>query len=76
VVGCVACILGLCCIFLLVASPVYDYVYSVLARRLAGKSIYSVIYYSVSSGMLNLNVVNQSACLCTFNILSRDAPIV
>jgi len=35
-------------------------IFSALAKRLAGKSSYEITYY-VSSGMLNLNPIDQSA---------------
>ena len=41
------------------ASPGFHFVFSVLARRLAGKSV-SAMAFCVSSGTLNLNSVNQS----------------
>jgi len=44
-------------------SPGFRFVFSVLAKRLAGKSISKMAYF-VSSGALNFNSVNQSVYAC------------
>jgi len=46
--------LGLLYIFVVISSGVLFLLFSVLAKRLAGKSISEMIYF-VSNGMLNLN---------------------
>ena len=46
------------CTFSLVVSAGFDLVFSVVARRLAGKSVSNMTHF-VSSGMLNFTSVSQ-----------------
>jgi len=53
-------VLSIVSLGLLFAPPDFDFLFSVLGNRLAGKSISKTSYF-VSSGILNLNSVNHSS---------------
>jgi len=46
-------------VFVVVVSAGFGFLFSVVAKRLAGKSISNIAYF-VSSGTLNIHSINQS----------------
>ena len=58
----------------MVVSPSFDFVFSVLVKRLGTKSISEMTYF-VSSGMYNLNQLPVSSCLHT-NVARENVYVV
>jgi len=51
-----------------IVSPGFEFVFSVLAKRLAGKSVFKMTCF-VSSAMLNLNWVYQSGMFSHMHVM-------